>query len=160
MTEKDQGHIDAAEGWLELGDWQSAGDELENIPAEMRGEPAVLAIQYDVYFAAKKWDAALEVTREYSRLMPDCHLGLVHEARVLHLMGNPEEARRMLLRIVERFPDIYQVHYNLAVVCTDLGQLEEARTCLKRAIELEPGMREVALKDECLEKFWEQVGEI
>jgi hypothetical protein len=44
MTEKDQGHIEAAEGWLEPGDWQSASDELENIAPEFRGVPAVLAM--------------------------------------------------------------------------------------------------------------------
>jgi predicted Zn-dependent protease len=160
MTDKVQGHIDAAEGWLELGDWQSANRELEKITPQFRGSPAVLAIRYDVLFAAKKWDAAIKVTREYTKVMPECHLGWLHEARVLHLMGRPEEAREMLLNVVVGFPDISQVHYNLAVACTDLKRWDEARACLKRAIKLEPGIRKVALKDECLEKFWEQIGEI
>jgi hypothetical protein len=34
----DQHHLRAAEGWLELGDWRSANEELENVTAELRAQ--------------------------------------------------------------------------------------------------------------------------
>lgn len=43
----------AAEGWLELGDWQSANDELENITPTVRAHPDVLKMRVAVYMAAK-----------------------------------------------------------------------------------------------------------
>jgi len=36
----DQRQLDAAEGWLELGNWLEANEELERISPEMRGHPS------------------------------------------------------------------------------------------------------------------------
>ena len=68
---KDQRHLQAAEGWLGLGDHLEANEELENISPEMRAHPAVLALRYEVYAAAKKWDRAVEVAEALTRLLPD-----------------------------------------------------------------------------------------
>jgi hypothetical protein len=46
-------HIQAAEGWLDLGDWQSANEELENVTPRLRAHPAVLEMRFRIYSAGK-----------------------------------------------------------------------------------------------------------
>lgn len=38
-------HLNAAQGWFELGDLVSASDELEEISAKSRAHPAVLKMR-------------------------------------------------------------------------------------------------------------------
>ena len=44
-----QGHLEAAEGWVELGNHLEANEELERITAENRAHPAVLGVRWQIY---------------------------------------------------------------------------------------------------------------
>jgi hypothetical protein len=44
LSATDLRYFDAAQGWLALGDWLSANDELENITPLFRAHPEVLAL--------------------------------------------------------------------------------------------------------------------
>jgi hypothetical protein len=48
LPARDQHHLRAAEGWLELGDWRSANEELESVTAALRAHPDVLAMRWQV----------------------------------------------------------------------------------------------------------------
>src|SRR5271157_1237880 len=74
----DQRYFDAAVGWLGLGDWQTANDELEEISPAMRAHPDVLRIRYGIYAKAKKWEMAAEVARALSELLPAESWGFIH----------------------------------------------------------------------------------
>jgi hypothetical protein len=39
-------HFQAAGGWLELGNWREANEELENITPALRAHPDVLAVRW------------------------------------------------------------------------------------------------------------------
>jgi hypothetical protein len=41
----DQRQLEAAEGWLELGNWYEANEELERISPEKRAHPFVLRVR-------------------------------------------------------------------------------------------------------------------
>ena len=58
---EDTRHLQAAEGWLELGDVVSASDELEEITAQARANPTVLQMRYAIYAKAGRWNMATEV---------------------------------------------------------------------------------------------------
>ena len=62
--------MQAAEGWLELGDWQSANDELEEITPTMRAHRDVLKMRYRIYIKAKKWLMVKEVLHSLSQMPP------------------------------------------------------------------------------------------
>jgi len=53
FTDSDLQHLKAAQGWIELGAWDVANDELENITPELRAHPDVLKLRFGVYLAAK-----------------------------------------------------------------------------------------------------------
>ncbi len=56
----DQRHLDAAQGWFELGNCIEATEELDQITPEMRGHPSVLEVRFHIYAAAKKWEYAAQ----------------------------------------------------------------------------------------------------
>jgi hypothetical protein len=45
---QDQRHLDAAQGWFELGNCMEATEELEQITREMRGHPSVLEVRFHI----------------------------------------------------------------------------------------------------------------
>jgi hypothetical protein len=53
----------ATEGWLELGKWREANEELERITPEMRAHPLVLRLRWEIYAKAGKWEMAAEVAQ-------------------------------------------------------------------------------------------------
>jgi Flp pilus assembly protein TadD len=69
MNLDDRRHLEAAQGWLGLGDWQSANDELEEITPTVRAHPEVLRVRVQVYLKAGKPDMARPVA---AKLAKDC----------------------------------------------------------------------------------------
>lgn len=69
----DQRLLEAARGWLGLGDHLSANEELDNITPQLRDHPAVLAVRYEIYAKAKNWDGAAEIAGTLVKLTPEKH---------------------------------------------------------------------------------------
>jgi len=88
----DQRHLEAAQGWFELGNHLKANEELENITAENRAHPAVLEVRWQVYDKAKKWKGALEIASALIQLVPEHPLGWVHWSYCLHEMKQIQSA--------------------------------------------------------------------
>src|ERR1035437_3751308 len=86
-------HLLAAQGWLELGNHIEANEELENITASLRAHPDVLKVRWEIYAAAKKWEAALDIAAAIAQLDPDDPLGWVHRSYALHELKRTAEAR-------------------------------------------------------------------
>ena len=45
----DRIHVEAAQGWLALGDWSEANEELERVRPEFRAHPDVLAVRWKIF---------------------------------------------------------------------------------------------------------------
>jgi predicted Zn-dependent protease len=120
-------HLQAAEGWLELGNHSEANEELEKITLENREHPAVLQVRWQICGTANKWEAALDIASTIIQLLPEHSLGWIHRSFALHELNRTAEARDNLLPAVERFPDEPILRYNLACYECRLGRLEQAR---------------------------------
>ncbi len=129
-------HLQAAQGWLELGDWESANEELEEIQPQLRTHPEVLKVRIEVYVEAEQWDYVVEVAQTLASELPRDSFGHVHLAAALHTLGRTEEAWRRLVRVAHRFPKEWIVPYNLARYAAQLGSLVEARELLSEAFAL------------------------
>jgi len=157
---QDQRHLEAAEGWIELGNHLEANEELEQITAEYRAHPAVLEVRWQIYAKAKKWKGALDIASALIQLLPELPLGWVHRSYTLHEMNRTEEARDNLLRVVEKFPKDPFMRYNLACYECQLGRLERAKNWLEKACELgDPKkIKGIALEDPDLKPLWREIG--
>ena len=157
----DQRHLEAAQGWLELGNHLEANEELEQINAQYRAHPAVLEVRWQIYAKAKKWDSALDIASALVQLEPEEPLGWVHRSYALHELKRTAEARDNLLRVVDKFPISATMRYNLACYECQLGRLKQAKEWLEKAFKLGDAkqMRLAALEDPDLQALRENIGE-
>lgn len=98
-------HLQAAQGWLELGNHIEANEELEQITPQLRSHVDVLVVRWAIYAADNKWELAIEVARIIAQLMPESPFGWIHWAFSLHELKRTDEARSVLLPVLDRFPD-------------------------------------------------------
>ena len=143
-----------------MGDHIEANEELENITPELRAHPAVLAVRWEIYAAAKKWEATLEIAAALILLDPDDPLGWVHRSYALHELKRTAEARDNLLRVVDKFPISATMRYNLACYESQLGRLEQAKNWLEKAFALGDArkLKLAALDDPDLQPLWKEIG--
>ncbi|MGO9203556.1 MAG: TPR end-of-group domain-containing protein [Limisphaerales bacterium] len=154
-------HLEAAQGCLELGDHIETNEELENISAGLRAHPDVLKVRWEIYAAAKKWEAALDIAAALVRLAPEEAFGWVNRSFCLHELRRTAEARDGLLPVVEKFPDDAIMRYNLACYECQLGRIDQARRWLEKSFEIgDPRkLKLMALDDPDLEPLWKNLRE-
>jgi tetratricopeptide (TPR) repeat protein len=132
----DNHHLNAAEGWLGLGSVPDAEQELEKLSPSARTHPDVLRVRYHLYERARKWEPAAETAQALCQIVPETPFGWIHLAYALHELRRTREAYNVLVPVVDRFAEEYVIRYNLACYSCQMGQLEEARSWLKKAISL------------------------
>ena len=71
LPSPDSHHLMAASGWIDLGNYLEANEELEKISPELRAHPLVLAFRYEIYAKAQKWDGAVEIAETLVKLLPE-----------------------------------------------------------------------------------------
>jgi predicted Zn-dependent protease len=160
----DTHHLLAAQGWLELGNLIEAEGELDEITPQLRDQPAVLSVRYEVYAKAKKWDVAAEIAGRLVKLKPDQLSGWIGQAYATRRKsgGGIADAKRILTEAETKFPGEYLVRYNLACYECQLGNLKEAMKWLEQAIAA-GGKKEIqtmALDDPDLEPLWREIAKI
>ena len=149
MTPFDR-HLRAAEGFLELGLPQEAGEELDGIEATQRTRPTVLSLRVQVCQALGQWElmaAAADALCHLESANPQWPISLAYATRRAHSL---ERAKGILTEALQRFPQEAILHYNLACYEAQLGHLERARERLREAIRLAPGCRDMAAVDDDL----------
>lgn len=149
----------AAQGWLELGDWQSANDELEQLQPLTRALPSVLALRGEIYSAAKRWDNVIEIAGTLARELPDQSLGHLQLACALHELKRTKEALGTLLPIADKFPGEWVIPYKLACYACQLGELSDARQWIAHAFKVGDAQRLKlrALDDADLAPLWGEI---
>ncbi|HEV2693388.1 MAG TPA: tetratricopeptide repeat protein [Verrucomicrobiae bacterium] len=158
----DQRHLDAAEGWLHLGNLAEATEELECITPSMRVHPFVLRVRWGIYAKAGRWEEASEIAQALAELLLDNPWGYIQWAFSLHKLKRTKEARDVLLPIAGKFPGEVKIFYNLARYCCQLGNQLEAMEWLEKAIDLE-GKHEIrlaALDEPDLQSIWVDIAQI
>lgn len=152
--------VQAAQGWLELGNPIEAEAELDKVPPQHQAHPAVLEVRWEICAKAKKWDAALEIASALVQVVPEHPLGWVHQSFCLHELERTAEARDNLLSVVDKFPQDAVMLYNLACYECRLGSLEQAKHWLQATFEIDRAhqLKPMALKDPDLEPLWKDIG--
>ena len=145
--------LNAAEGWLGLGDPREAEQELARLSLGVLSHPEVLRVKYHFYERTAQWERGAETAQLLCQIVPEVPFGWVQLAYALHELKRTNEAYNVLLPVLDRFPDDYVMRYNLACYSCQLGRLPEAREWLKRAGALvsTDTIREMAMSDPDLE---------
>ena len=155
----DSHHLLAAEGWLELGDYLQAIEELKKISLQGRFHPMVLLTHWEIHALAKQWTFAHIIAHALVVLFPDEPVGWINSSFALHQMKRTKEAWTTLLPAAKLFPSNAIIAYNLACYACQLGDMVSAWKWLDKAISLgEPlKVKSAALDDPDLKPLWEKV---
>jgi len=162
LKHPDSFHIEAARGWLGLGDIVSASEELEQITPQLKVHPEVLLVRCEIYGSAKKWDAVLTIAQTLVKIAPKEIHGWIQRSFALHELKRTQEAFDLLLPATCLFPKEWLIRYNLACYCAQLGLLKEAWQWLEKAFDLGDSkkLKLMALDDPDLESFWANIAKI
>ena len=148
-------HLNAAHGWLELGNYQEAFNELEEIEPEWRIHPDVLEARWLLYEMAEKWEFCIEISNTLVKMKPDDLSCWIRRSYVLHKLERTQEAYDGLKPALDTFKGEWLLQYNLACYTCLLGNVDEARELIEEAIELGGNVvRLRALDDEHLIRVW------
>lgn len=147
--------VQAAQGWLELGNYGEATKALDQVEPPYRLHLDVLVTRWSIASAAKQWEQCMHIGHSISRLYPDNPYGYIHHAFALHALSRTRNAKTVLEAVVEDFPDEWVISYNLACYAAQLGDIPEAKTYLESAFELGgDDVKTAALPDPDLEPVW------
>jgi tetratricopeptide (TPR) repeat protein len=156
----DRFHLEAAQGWLELGNYHEANEDLKRISAANRRHPDVLEIRWHIDAQARKWDACVDAAEESIKLFPNRPEPWIHRSFALHEMKRTREAYDHLLPVVDRFPKVPTIPYNLACYCAQLGRLEESAGWLKQAVAIDAQfVKQSAPVDPDLKPLWDSIAD-
>ena len=153
----DQQHWQAAVGYVELGMFQEANDQLENIDPFNRAAPEVLAVRIAVYHGLKKWELMREVTQRLAEFQPNDIQWTISLAYATRRADSIQAAKEILLNAESMFPKEALIKYNLACYFCQTGDIKTARDYLKKAFEIDLNLRIAALEDEDLKPLWESL---
>ena len=153
----DYQHWRAAVGYVELGMFQEANDQLENIDPFNRAAPEVLAIRIAIYHGLKKWELMREVAKRLAEFQPNDIQWTVSLAYATRRADSIQGAKQILLNAESRFPKEAIIKYNLACYCCQLEEIEKAKDHLKKAFEIDATWRLQALGDEDLKPLWDSL---
>jgi predicted Zn-dependent protease len=157
LTATELHRVRAAQGWLELGNPDEAGAELEALPAGARKHPAVLEIRWNILARSKSWADCVEVAQALTHRAPEHPTSWVNLAYALHELRRTNEAHQTLLKVIDRFPKEWILPYNLACYCCQMGDLTGARDWLAQSMKLgdRKAIKAQALEDPDLAPLWE-----
>ena len=146
----------ATQGWLELGNYVEAYNEIEKLPHDQRTSPDVLKLRCRIYRQAKKWEYLSVLARScYNRCSEESQF-LIDWGWADYKRGRKERAAVILLNESDRFPGSAELAFDLAIVLASLNRTK-ARDWLVRAFRRSPDRDKIRLKalnQPELEKFW------
>lgn len=158
----DNHYLNAAQGWLELGNHLEANEELERITPSLRAHQLVLELRWQIYAKAMDWETCVQIGEALVKSAPDFPEGWINRSYALHELKRTQAAADKLEAAADLFPSVWNIPYNLACYASQLGQLEEAREWLRDAFDLDVTKRTkiMALDDPDLEPLWQAIGQM
>lgn len=151
LAPADQTHLEHATGYFELEMLEDADAALDQIRSGARAMPPVLALRLAIAMRAKRWAPAIELAKHLATVDPDNPAWLTDLAYATRRAVNLEAAQDILRKAAQRFPQEALIQFNLGCYAAQLGQLEEARAYVRRAIAMDPSCRKLAREDPDLE---------
>jgi predicted Zn-dependent protease len=154
MRADEDRRLEAALGYLQLGMFEEANDEIEQLPPEEKNSPAILRLRAAIYSEAKSWHLLQEVAEFLVDSLPGDPQHWIWLAYATRRTTSIPAAEAILLRALESHPSGGMIHYNLACYAAQTGKIVEAKERLREAIWLAPETRLLALDDSDLEPLW------
>ncbi|MBX7208236.1 MAG: hypothetical protein K1X78_08005 [Verrucomicrobiaceae bacterium] len=139
--------IIAAQGYVELGLFADAREELGALPREFAGRSDVVEITVLCLMGERRWEEALSLARQLCALEPEEPGGFIHAAYCLHELDRTREAVDVLVRGPSSLQGKAVFFYNMGCYRAKLGEVDAAVDMLQRAFIKDAGLRKAARRD-------------
>ena len=157
-------YVAAAVGWLGLGNWLEAAEELKNIDPELASHPDVLAVRCDILGKAGHWELAAETALAWTNKSPGDRGAWIAQAYAVRRKpgGGISLAKDILAAAQQRFPYEPLIAYNLACYECQLGNLDQARSWLRQSYKLGDAshFKQMSLQDPDLEPLRSEIAQM
>lgn len=158
LTPPDSVHLEWAKGWYLLGNLKEANAELDRLPVDLRLHPDVLEVRFAIYSRSQKWDACMDIAAAMLGIAPDRPTAWINSAIVLHALKETTAAWNTLYNVMERFPKMPLIPYNLACYACVLGRMDDSLKMLERAVAIGgKEMETMAREDPELQPIWTRI---
>src|SRR5271154_2818695 len=141
LESENQNHLEAAHGYVDLGMFLDANEELEKIDPEVRHVPEVLALRLCIYQKLEKWDlmqaVALKLTR-YDPADAQWAINLAYATRRSSSIGAAKAILEDFLKLNGLEP---RVQYTLACYECQLGRVAKAKEYLSEVFTVAPELK-------------------
>lgn len=154
MPDRYEGHLDAAQGYLDLGMYLQAAEELDLIQAGFLADPDVLHALARVCCGTEAWQSLATAAGRLVIARPEDSQHWIWLAYATRRCVSIPAAEVILLDALQHHPAESVLHYNLACYAACTGRLDLARERLAESIRLEPGSAEMARQDPDLMPLW------
>jgi tetratricopeptide (TPR) repeat protein len=137
----------ACSGFTDLGMFQEAVRELEELPESVRESTPILIAWLELYQGWHKWSEAMAIAEHLVAREPGDPNWPVALAYATRRGVSLPAALSVLQEALLSFPNCAAIHFNLACYHAQLHQLEEANRHLQQACKLDPAFRLTAQTD-------------
>ena len=139
--------IIAAQGYVELGLFAEAREELSVLPGGLFDRTDVLEITVLCLMGEHRWEEALSHARRLCAIEPEEPGGFIHAAYCLHEMSRTREAVDVLVRGPASLQGKAVFFYNMGCYRAKLGEMDAAVEMLQKAFSKDESLRRSARRD-------------
>lgn len=155
LNPPDSLYLESAKGWYLLGNLKEADKELDQINRELQKHPDVLEVRFAIYSRSKKWTHCMEIATAMLGVAPERPTSWINSAMVLHALRETHAAWNTLYQVMDRFPKVPLIPYNMACYACALGRMVDSSEMLEKAINLGgDDMVDLARLDPDLKPLW------
>ena len=150
-------NIRAAEGYADLGMYDEALAELDELDPEEQDRLETLRMRVEIVLRKRDWRSALQLSLKACQLYPNESSGFIHAAFCLHELGRTQEAKQTLLDGPAKLLNEPVYYYNLGCYDAALGNLDQAKAYLRASFRLDKSFRDMAKNDPDLERIKDEL---
>ena len=132
----DQHHLNAALGWLELGNPGEAKAEVEKLSLLGRVNQEAFLVRWRIAGRVGDWEEGLRLAQIFTKYCAARPAGWICLSYSLYRLRRPLEAWMQLLPKASEFPKVSAIHYMLACYAWELGNQRLAKKFLERSSSL------------------------
>ena len=147
--------LQVAVGYLELGMLLEANAEIENLAPDIKTSSPALGVRMEIYRAAQKWRLMEVVALELWKRHQGEPVYWNDLAWAVRRADSLKAGQKILLNAAERFPSDAMTQFNLGCYACQLGDIDQAKERVGKAIKLDAKFKMLALDDPDLEPLWE-----
>lgn len=141
-------------GYITLGLYQEAWDELESLPPEFRATDEVIGLRIEIYQLLGKWQSARALAESMAKRSPENPTWWIAWANSQRHETCTLEGRWVLYQAIQIHPASAAVLYSLACFSCSLGETKKAQKLLAKAIAIDPKLTAKALDEPDLEAIF------